>query len=237
VIKYSIIIPAYNEEAGIKGYLSNLTKFFDVRFPNYEIIVIDDGSVDKTAKEIKAVKSNKIKYIKFIENQGKGKALKFGFSQSKGNIVIFIDAGGDFPPKQISNFIKAIEQDKFDIAIANKWDKKSRINYSLKRKIFSKIFRKINSILFKINISDTQAGLKALNKKRTENIISKVENNGFVFDLELLILASRNNLKIIELPVILNWKNKKGGINLKTALKMLKQTLTLRNRLIKISNN
>jgi len=233
VIKHSIIIPAYNEEAGIKGYLSNLTRFFDVKFPNYEIIVIDDGSKDSTVKEVKAVKSSKINCIKFSKNQGKGKALKYGFTQAQGNVVVFLDAGGDFPPKQISNFVKAIEQDKFDIAIANKWDKRSRVHYSLKRKIFSKIFSKINSILFKINFSDTQAGLKALNKKRTENIISKVENNGFVFDLEFLILASKNNLKIVELPVVLNWKNKKGGINLKIALKMFQQTLVLKKRFAK----
>lgn len=232
-MKYSIVIPAYREEAGIKGYLNSLTRFFDVKFPDYEIIVVDDGSIDQTGKEVKSVKSSKIHYYKFEKNQGKGKALKFGFRKAIGKIVIFLDAGGDFPPKQLINFINAIEKDGFDIAIANKWDKKSKINYSLKRKIFSKIFRNINSLLFKINFSDTQAGLKALNKQSTQKIINQVDNNGFVFDLELLILASRNKLKIAELPVVLNWKNKKGGINLKTALKMLKQTLALRHKFAK----
>ena len=110
MIKYSIIIPAFNEEAGIKGYLSSLTKFFGVKFPEYEIIVVDDGSLDRTGKEVKSVKTTKIRYYKLDKNQGKGKALKYGFGKSTGQIVIFLDAGGDFPPKQLTIFISAIEQ-------------------------------------------------------------------------------------------------------------------------------
>lgn len=211
----------------LEKYLPRLTK-------NGEIIVVDDGSPDRTA-EIVMPLTTKIQNLKFFQlkkNRGKGGALKFGFQKSAGKIIVFMDAGGDFPAGQLKNFLRPLALNQADIVIGNKWDKKSRVKYALKRKIFSKLYHFLVQMLFHLNISDTQVGLKAFNRSVLKKLIPQIKSDGYIFDLELLILAKKNNCRITEQPVALNWQRQGGGIKLKSIVKMIGDTCALKKKII-----
>ncbi|TSC92663.1 MAG: dolichol-phosphate mannosyltransferase [Candidatus Berkelbacteria bacterium Licking1014_85] len=225
---YSFILPAYNEEKNIKRTIFELSKYLLKHFSRFEIIVVDDGSKDDTFAIAKKIKFPNLHILHLQNNHGKGFALKFGFKKSHGNIIVFMDAGGDFQPAQLVRFTNPLKNNSADIVIGNKWDKRSNIKYPIKRIIFSKIYHGLVELLFRLKIRDTQVGLKAFRREVLENIIPKIKSNGYIFDLELLILAKKNNFKIIENSVILNFTHSGGNIKITSIVKMFVDTVKLK---------
>jgi glycosyltransferase involved in cell wall biosynthesis len=200
-VELSFVIPAYNEEVFIENTLGTLDSAVkDKRFP-YEIVVVDDGSNDKTL--IKALKYSKnnghVKVITYPENAGKGFAIKTGFMQSQGDIVVFIDGDMEIDINTISNYIKALEN--ADIAIATKWHPKSAVTMTFGRKIMSRTFNVLFRILIGLNLKDTQVGLKVMKKSAFNDIFPRLAVKRYAFDVELLAVANLYGLKIVEMPV------------------------------------
>ena len=203
MIKLSVLIPAYNEGKRIRDNLEYTKKILNSLKIDYEIILINDGSRDNTLKEAKKVKN--IKILTYNKNLGKGNALKYGFQNSKGDLVCFLDADLDLDPSLIGSFIKIMNEAKANVVIGSKKHPKSKINYSLKRKILSYTYIQFVKLLFGLRINDTQTGIKLFKRGVLEKVFPKVSIKGYAFDLELLINANKD-YKIIEAPVILNPK-------------------------------
>lgn len=120
-MKVSLVIPAYNEEKRIFSTLIKTISYLETFIRDYEIIVVDDGSYDKTAKVVNVIASKNpyIKLIKLIKNSGKGFAVRIGVLSATGELILFMDADGATPIDEISKLITAIEKGA-DIAIASR---------------------------------------------------------------------------------------------------------------------
>ena len=230
--KLSIIIPAYNKDSEVfevvSGYVNQLkSQPFD-----WEIIVVDDASRDKTLRE--AVRSKKfngnthrIKIFSYNLNQGKGFALNYGFKQSRGDIIVFADSDLDIPASNLEVLLKNLSRSSSDIVIASKRHPESVVNYPIFRIFMSKVYQIIIKILFNLNISDTQVGLKAFRREVLENCFPRLVVKQFAFDLELLVVAKKLGFrKIYESPVNLNYKFT-STVRLQSALKILQDTLAI----------
>lgn len=203
----SIVVPAYNEEAVIYHNLEQICDTVVLFCPNYEIIVVNDGSTDHTRSEIcRAKKNNKrIKLLTYHQNRGKGGAVKEGIAHARGEYIAFLDADLDLSAEHLEVFLRTMIEQDADIVIGSKLHKDSELNYPLSRRIMSYGYYLLLHILFHLDIKDTQTGIKLFRAELIQPIAAELETNGYAFDIELLVRAVQYGLQIIELPVRLNY--------------------------------
>jgi dolichol-phosphate mannosyltransferase len=196
----SFVIPAYNEEDSIEtalGALDGVVK--DKRLP-YEVIVVNDGSRDKTLSRAitYADRNGHVRVISYTKNQGKGYAVRTGFMQTKGDVVVFADSDMDVDLGAISKYVDALENG--DIVVATKWHPDSRVEMPLTRRILSHSFNVLVRILTGAKLKDTQVGLKAMRKSAFAKIFPRLCVKRYAFDVELLAVASLYGLRIVRMP-------------------------------------
>lgn len=199
--QFSIIVPVFNEESKISIVLNQIKGILAEYVQNYEVIVINDGSLDDTLKVIlEEQKSDPhVKVLTYPTNMGKGYAVRLGVTNSKGDIVVFLDGDSNISPIEIREFINQLEG--YDLTIASKAHALSVVSGPTERLILSKAFNLLVRLLVGVKINDTQAGLKVGRGPALRNIFEKVSVKGFAFDVELLAIATKLDLKIKELPI------------------------------------
>lgn len=213
----SIIVPVYNEEENIGKTLRELKETLR-KLTHFEIIVVNDGSTDGTLKVLSETVG--IKTISYPENRGKGFALRKGIMQAKGQIIGFIDGDGEISPQFISRFYEEIEKGGADVVVGRKKNQKK----SLVRRVFTHCFRLICRVLFGLTF-ETQAGIKLFDRKVK---YLDIQNDSYLFDLELLLACKEKSMNIKEIPVELRSIEKRNRIGWLQALKMLISLIILK---------
>lgn len=203
----SIIIPVFNEESKISALLTHVKDILDGSLLDYEILVVNDGSVDKTLQVIQEEEKldSRVKVLSYEQNRGKGYAVKQGVVHSKGNIVLFLDGDFDISPIQIKDYVKQLEG--YDLVIASKAHPLSTVSGPTSRMFLSKMFNLLVRSLIPIKINDTQSGLKVGNGSVLRRIFEIMLVQRYAFDVELLAIATKLNLKIKELPISMTLDN------------------------------
>ncbi len=206
----SVVIPVFNESGKIAMDIESALEFLDKNGMSGEIIVVDDGSTDRTADvvtlEIDRCNEN-IHLISYKPNRGKGFAVRKGILKARGEIIMFIDSGNCVPYDDIMPAIRLIEKDKTDIAHASRFLKESKIinPRCLHRRLLSWSFRKFIRLYADLpdHITDSQCGLSVYRGTVARKLYSECLSDGFLFDLEIIIRADNKGYRIIEFPV--NW--------------------------------
>ena len=203
-IELSFVIPAYNEESFIEDMLESIDEIIEGKHLPYEIVVVDDGSLDRTrANAVRYAKRNgHVKVVSYPNNVGKGHAVKTGFMQSNGDVVVFADSDMEIDLNVISNYIEALKHG--DIVIASKKHPDSRVKVPLSRKILSGGFNSLVRLLTGVPLKDTQSGLKAMRRSAFVDIFPRLAVKRYAFDVELLAVANLFGLKVVEMPVNIN---------------------------------
>jgi len=200
VPKLSVIVPAYNEEEHIARFVRDTVSSLDALGFDYEVVVVDDGSTDRTRERaISVTNSLRVIVVGYCDNVGKGFALKYGFGHSCGDIIVFIDSDTDISPKQIARYVGAAEQ--ADVVIASKWHRKSHTRMPLIRSFLSHGFQLMVILLTGLRVSDTQSGMKAFRREVLEKVLPRLTMKRFAFDVELLTVANLKGFRIIEHPI------------------------------------
>ena len=227
--KISIIMPAYNEADVIKKNVLETINTFKDFCKEYQIIVIDDGSADKTWQEIKELseKFSEVKITRNMQNYGKGRALKKGFRIATGDYIVFLDSDIDLHPAQLETFFDIMKLDSADVVIGSKRHPNSVLNYPLERKIISNVYFFFIKIMFGLPIKDTQTGLKLFKYEVLKKIFPKIVVKAFAFDLEILANAHRLGYKIAEAPVHIDSKRDFGRIGIVDMFETLVDTLAI----------
>jgi len=204
----SVVIPAYNEEERILSTLERTNKYLSEQDYDYEVLVVDDGSKDKTVEIVNnfSKENPNVKLLKNPQNMGKGEAVKNGVLHSEGNIVLFSDADLSTPIEEIERLFKWLNQD-YDIAIGSRniHDPEIKVEAILKRKLVGRVFNAIVQFFTIRQFQDTQCGFKAFKKDVAKELFSRQKFTGFSFDVEILYMAVKMNYKIKEVAV--NWKH------------------------------
>lgn len=217
--KISVIMPAYNEGHHIYKNLKETHRVFKKTKRNFELIVVDDGSIDNTYPEAKKIakEHSNIKVIKFNVNGGKGNALKDGFNLVTGEYVVFLDSDLDLHPEQLHKLFKIMRDKQAEVIIGSKHHPESKLNYPMQRKVISRIYAMNLKVLFGLPLRDTQTGLKIFKYEVLEKVFPKVLCKRYAFDVELLSNAHRLGYKITECPIVLNYRSPKkwGNMRLK----------------------
>jgi len=227
-VQLSFVIPAFNEEDSIERTLGTLDGVIKDKRSSYEIVVVDDGSKDKTRSRATkyAYRNGHVKVISYTQNEGKGHAVRTGFMQTKGDVVVFADSDMDVDLGTVSKYVDALEHG--DIVVATKWHPDSVVNMPLSRKILSHGFNVLVRILTGAYLKDTQVGLKAMRRSAFVNIFPRLCVKRYAFDVELLAVASLYGLEIVQMPTQLRIL---GSFRLKEVFKMFMDLLGIAYRL------
>lgn len=222
-MKVSVIIPAYNEERRLPKTIFSVDEYLKRQNYDYEIIVVNDGSRDKTAKIVEELKT-KIANLKLIdrkENRGKGYSVKEGMLNAQGDFCLFMDADNSTSIDQIEKMWPFFEKG-YDIVIGSRDIKGAILDppQPIFRRVVGEIFKFIRMIVCDLwDIKDTQCGFKCFTKRAAKEIFLLAKIDRFAFDVEILLIGKILGFKIKEIPVY--WKNDlQSKVKLKSAIKM-----------------
>ena len=190
----SIIVPAYNEEGAIAQTIEGLKQELNKLDLDYEIIVVNDGSTDKT-KEI-LERTQEIKVIHHPENRGYGASLKTGFKQSQNGLTLITDADGTYPNESIPDLIKHTSD--YDMVVGARTGKKAKI--PLIRKPAKWIMGKLANYLSGMKIPDINSGLRIMKKSLIEKYLY-ILPDGFSFTTTITLAALTNGYRVKYVPI------------------------------------
>jgi len=231
----SVVVPAYKHEKTIRKDLERIDLALSEGLPegyDYEIICVVDGLLDKSLKEARKVKSKKVRAFGYKDNQGKGHAVRFGMKKAKGSLISFFDAGMEISPKSITMLIAHLDWYKADIIVGSKRHPVSRVNYPLIRRMFSIGYYFGAKVLFGLNITDTQSGIKVFRRKVVDKILPRLLVKKYAMDIEMLAVANYLGFKrIYDAPIEVTFDQKTSRINWSTIYSMVWDTAAVFYRL------
>ena len=231
-MKYSIIIPAYNEEARIKDTVHDYAVFIEENYPgdDAELIIVVNGSIDRTgeiARELEASYSC-VRSWETPERQGKGGAVLQGFEMAQGDIVAFTDADNATIAPELHKLLTVVEQGA-DAAMGSRWLPQSHqtVKQPFSRRVASRVFNLIVRMLFQLPYHDTQCGAKAFRKEAIQKVRDEIHTTGWAFDVALIWRLRCHGCNIEETPI--TWSD-----NSKSRLRMHRDAPAMLWEMIKL---
>lgn len=204
-LELSIVIPAFNEQERLGESLQRIRQYAKDRSLRFEVLVVDDGSTDGTAKLVERTRCGfpELRLIANSRNRGKGASVRQGMLESRGEIALFTDADLSAPIEEADKLFAAIRDGGYDGAIGSRAIDRSLIDVHQSR------FRESAGIIFNFIVrwglglpfQDTQCGFKAFRREKSRAIFELQRTEGFGFDPEILFLAQKRGLRIAEIPV------------------------------------
>lgn len=198
----SVVIPTFNEEFRICGTLSRVIEYLSVQDYKWEIVVSDDGSVDKTIHlvNLKIVDYPNIKILN-LPHRGKGWAVKNGMLAAEGEYRLLCDADLSVPIEQVELLLPPVAPDADIVLGSREMPSAVRIGEPSRRHFMGRAFNRLVTLLAVPGLADTQCGFKCFRAQAAQELFSRVTVHGFAFDVELFYLARKLGLTYSEVGV------------------------------------
>jgi dolichyl-phosphate beta-glucosyltransferase len=200
----SIIVPAYNEDRRLPTTLPRIVAFLQAQDYPGEVMVVDDGSVDKTARVVEEMAA-RLPFITLIRNEhrGKGYAVRTGMLAAQGDYLFLCDADLSMPIEEVAKFLPpALEE--YDVAIGSREvEGARRYDEPPHRHLMGRVFNSLVRLLAVPGFQDTQAGFKCFRREVAREVFPYQTMDGFGFDVEILFIAQKRGYRIVEVPI--NW--------------------------------
>jgi glycosyltransferase involved in cell wall biosynthesis len=229
------ILPVYNGGEEIVENVGVIRRALADGLPgeDVEVIVVSDGSIDETAEQLLAARDDVgFRVIHYDRNLGKGYAVKAGALASHGEWVALIDADLDLDPASVPLYLEVARREGLDFAIGSKRHPDSVVHYPRSRRIASWCYQQLNRLLFRLDVRDTQVGLKVFNRRVVDEVVPLLLVKQFAFDLELLAVAKALGLdRVREMPVRLEYRFTGSALGSITVLRALWDTAAVFYRL------
>ncbi len=204
----SVVVPAFNEERRLPGTLPRIVAYFEKAGLDAEVLVVDDGSSDSTARiASEFLRGHRGRLLRNPENRGKGFSVRRGVLESAGRWVLLTDADLSAPVEEHAKLADAVRGHDLDVAIGSRALDESRVEVrqNFVRQFMGKSFNRIIRVMTGLRFRDTQCGFKLLDRERTKPLFDRMVVDRFAFDVEFLFLCDRFGLKVREVPVV--WRN------------------------------
>lgn len=211
--RLSIVLPAYNEERRIEKALRSAAEFIASLDFSAEIIVVDDGSTDRTYEIAESVgrEFSTVRVVQHEKNAGKGLAVRTGMLAAKGDWALFSDMDEAVPISEALLLLQAAEEQRADVAIGTRYHCQSRIlrRQPWQRVLVSRLGNLLVRALVLPGLKDTQCGFKLFRMSTMRPVFERVTVRRFAFDIEVLAIARRWGRLVIEVPV--TWVHGEGS--------------------------
>ena len=228
---YSIVIPAYNESARLPATLKEVVSCVRERGWDAEVIVVNDGSTDATSAVVLdfARTATEVRLLENPGNRGKGYSVRSGLLQALGDVVMFTDADLSAPIPEAERLFAAIAAGA-DIAIGSRWLEKGRQTHRqpLYRQFFGRCFIAVTRAVMGLRFADTQCGFKAFTRTAAQTVFQLQTIERWGFDPEILFIALKRGLRVVEVPVSWAHDERTRMSYLKDGAKMLEEIAIIR---------
>ena len=198
----TMVVPYYNPGPRLRTTVEHMVRVLEASGMTFEIVAVSDGSTDGSHFTLESIPGSVVRQIVFERNVGKGHALRVGLGMGRGRYLGFIDADGDISPEVLAPFVLIMSTEQPDIIIGSKRHPDSSVHYPPLRRLYSWGYQRLIHLLFRLNVKDTQVGIKLVDRGVIADVLPLLRESRFALDLELLVLARRLGYGcIVEAPV------------------------------------
>lgn len=225
----SIVIPAYNEEKRLPDSLPEIINFVRQQDYSVEVLVVDDGSTDRTADVVKKFQEG-APFISLlqVDHGGKGHAVKAGMMQGDGEYLFLCDSDLSMPIEEITKFLPPA-LDGYDLAIASREiEGARRYDEPAYRHLMGRVFNLVVRLLAVHGIQDTQAGFKCFRREAARQLFPLQTIKGWGFDVEILFVAQKQGMQIVEVPINWYYRDRSQVKPIRDTYNMLREILKVR---------
>ncbi|MBQ8496356.1 MAG: glycosyltransferase [Clostridia bacterium] len=235
-MKVSLVIPMYNESSIIEEAVRTFSEYMKKTFKDFELIFVDDGSTDGCGDVVEAAHTEdaRIRLCRYTPNRGKGYAVRTGVLAAEGDLILFTDCDNAYGEEAVGNLARTLVKTGADIVVGSRnLSKDGYEGYTFIRKLASKTYIKVISVAAGFKLSDSQCGIKGFRRDIAKKIFSNCEVDRFAFDLEVIMIATKLDAKIAEMPVkIINHRESTVHI-VRDSVKMLRDVRRMKKRIKK----
>ena len=214
-IDLSIVLPAYDEEERLGGTITKILAYLAANSINAELIVVDDGSGDRTADVARetaaAFPQIETNVIRYDENRGKGFAVKTGLLAARSDLALFSDADLSTPIEELDKLLDPIRSGEYDVTLGSRAIDRNLIgtHQPWRREQGGKVMNLIIRTMSGLPFADTQCGFKAFDLAKFRPLLNVMQIDRFGFDVEFLFVAKYHGLRLAEIPV--RWNDVAGS--------------------------
>ncbi|MFN8127131.1 MAG: glycosyltransferase family 2 protein [Candidatus Nanopelagicales bacterium] len=229
-LELTVVIPFFNPGDALRPTVAELVAALQERGISYEVLAVSDGSTDGSEATIADLPG--VRVIVQPCNRGKGAALHAGFSQARGRYLGMVDADGDIDPVYLCDYLHRAQVHDLDVVYANKYLDSSRSAASRFRKTVSRGFVTFVSALFDLGVEDTQTGCKLFRRDAMAQVLPRMREERFAFDLEFFVAAREAGIRRMQAaPVELRERMAGSTVGAKAILRTVREALTIFGRL------
>lgn len=235
VVDLSIVVPFYNVGAErLSAHLAGICETLATSGVSFELVPVSDGSTDGSTGALATLvqllpdlPAGAVRPIAFADNRGKGEALRAGLAHGRGRYLGFIDGDGDIPAAGLVHFVRLARQQQPEIVVGSKRHRDAQVEYPPLRHLYSAGYQALTAALFGLRVRDTQTGIKLVRRDVLAEVLPRMVEKRFAFDLELLAVAHRIGYRqVAELPVTIG-ERFPSTISLPAVWRMLHDTLAV----------
>src|SRR3954447_11154521 len=198
-----IVVPVYNEAAGLEQSVRRLHRFLSDGFPfSWQVVIADNASVDATPEIARGLASRLpgVRHLR-LEQKGRGRALRAAWAASPAKVVCYMDVDLSTDLRGLLPLVAPLLSGHSDLAIGTRLAHSSRVVRGPKREVISRAYNRLLHTALRTRFSDAQCGFKAVRRDALEGLLAAVRDDAWFFDTELLVVAQRRGLRIHEVPV------------------------------------
>jgi len=226
-VDLSVVIPYYNPGPRVRDTVERAVAALASTGMSFHVVAVSDGSTDGSDASLAGVHPDVVELVVLPTNTGKGRAVRTGLARGRGRYLGFIDGDGDVPPELLADFATLARDQRPDVVIGSKRHPASQVVYPPVRRVASWAYQQLVRLLFHLDVRDTQAGIKLVRRQVLADVLPLMAEQGFAFDLELLVLARRLGYRrVIEAPVRIG-RRFSSTISPAAAAAMLRDTLAI----------
>ena len=192
----SVVIPVFNEELTVGNVIDRLTAVMQKLGLDFEIIVVDDCSVDRSLEF--SVRQG-VQVYSLREHMGKGLALRAGFAKAKGDIISTIDSDGSHRPEELASLLNPILRDKADFVIGSRYLSDKPAAAKKLNAVGVRLFNFLIKVLTRVEVSDSQSGYRVMQASILRNM--RLESKGYEIESEMLVKAVQRGFRVREVPI------------------------------------
>ena len=231
----TVVIPVYNGGDEIVDNIAVVRAAVTTELEDHdvEIVVVSDGSIDGTDEMLLAARDDVgMRVIHYDRNLGKGYAVKLGSLASTGQWVAIVDADLDIHPSAIPSYLATARHENLDFAVGSKRHPDSIVHYPGSRRVASWMYQQLNRVLFRLDVRDTQVGLKVFRGEVADEVVPLLLVKQFAFDLELLAVGRALGYeRMKEMPIRLDYRFTGSAVRSRAVARALVDTLAIFYRL------
>ena len=230
LLDLTVVVPYYNPGPVLRSTVERAVEVLRGTGISFEIVAVSDGSTDGSEASLDGVHPDVVVRVD-LPHAGKGRAVRAGLAQGRGRYLGFIDGDGDVPPELLSDFVEVVAQLHPDVVLGSKRHPDSQVVYPPARRLYSWGYQQLVRALFHLDVRDTQAGIKLVRREVLAEVLPRMVEEGYAFDLEMLVIAQRLGYRdLVEAPVRIG-RRFTSTVSRRVVVEMLRDTFSIWRRL------